>query len=127
MRVHTPSMSREPGPHEQVPELRSTVRPTQAITFATHLPGVPVWVRGSHGASGAQFGPDVPSGHTFDAVQTPLTIVIEFGHRQFSVCGRCPAVQVFGLVFGAAIVGAVQTPLMIFIVFGHRQFSACGR
>ena len=68
MRVQTPSTARKPDGQEQVPEPRSTVPPEHGMTFSTHLPGVPVWVRGSQGASGAQFGPDVPAGQTFGAV-----------------------------------------------------------
>lgn len=63
MATHTPFTGRLPGVQVQTPALRSTTPPSHAMTLSTHFPGVPVWVRGSQGASGAQFGPLRPGAH----------------------------------------------------------------
>ena len=83
------------------------------MTFSTQLPGVPVWVRGSQGASGAQFGPDVPAGQTFGAVlathwkfQPPPARVVPAGQPQ-TPCSIFPPVQVIDSF------RLVQTPLTL--------------
>ena len=63
MATQTPLTTRLPEPQTHVPEPGSTLPPSHGMTFATQLPGVPVWVRGSQGASGAQFGPLRPGAH----------------------------------------------------------------
>lgn len=110
MRVQTPSIGRKPEMHLQVPEPGSTVPPEHGMTLSTHLPGVPVWVRGSQGASGAQFGPEVPAGHTFGPVPAthwkvrPLPVnVVPAGQPQ-TPWAMVPPVQVM------AALRFVQTP-----------------
>jgi hypothetical protein len=61
--TQTPFTTPLPDPQVQVPDARSTTPPSHGITLSTHLPGVPVCVRGSHGASGAQAGPLRPGAH----------------------------------------------------------------
>jgi hypothetical protein len=119
------------------------------MTFATQLPGVPVCVRGSHGASGAQLGPERPGAHwQFGGVPTRLAPHAPVGpvgfanvcwehllskmnsgslHWQPAACGTSPTLhaRVVGAV-GLASVCCAHLPSNMNSGSLHRQFTACG-
>lgn len=116
MATQTPFTAPLPDPQTQVPDDLSTMPPSQGMTLSTHLPGVPVCVRGSHGASGAQLGPLRPGAHwQFGGVPTRFS-------PHVAVTGFPPAVD---LQFGgvpvkpdahAVVVVTVPVWLVVLVV-----------